>query len=488
MKCRRVSAGKATVMQEPHEPRPKPKNVIAQKRPRVTAGTVSIPAVAASVPTLRPRTTTSELRYPAPVRLKRRAQTAQSFSEFLAIPQYILRSLEEAGITSTTPIQRQTLPKGIAGHDLIGIAQTGSGKTLAFLIPAAVFIEGLPRALVAAKRSVALPLALILVPTRELAIQIEKEAKKLLQYSTCGKHRGGIASLSFYGGGDRTSQLRSAQTGGCHLAVATVGRLADVVRSGEVSLRQAAFLVLDEADKMLDDGFMQDVQWLVGELPQMRRTMFFSATWPQQADELATRLCSTQGDASGPVRVNCCRDAASRPQARTEIVQEVMVFDGEDWEKRDEAKRRALWEHARKVLEDKSHKCLVFVDRKSIADELSNKLCNDGYPAESMHSGRTQRSRSSTILNFGSGETRLLVTTDVMSRGIDIPKVTHVVVYDIWDIEDYVHRIGRTARGPDGSGHALGFFEHRRRQPQIASELIRVLEEAGQHVPHALRR
>merc|ERR1712216_476086 len=162
--------------------------------------------------------------------------------------------------------------------------------------------------------------------------------------------------------------------------------------------------------------------------------------------------------------------------------------DDRSWEANDQAKQELLYAHLREVLGSKHHKCLVFVSRKTLADALVNRLWDEGFKCHSMHGGRSQDSRLDILDQFKTGKLSLLVTTDVMGRGLDIPDVSHVVVFDMGDIEDYVHRIGRTARGPYGKGHALTFFEYDRKWPHIASQLLEVLEQSSQEVPEDLQR
>jgi len=188
------------------------------------------------------------------------------------------------------------------------------------------------------------------------------------------------------------------------------------------------------------------------------------------------------------VHLTCGQSGHGAATTREDIVQEVVVFEEPTWEERDRSKQELLYAHLREVLADPRHKVLVFVSRKNLCDEMVNRLWGEGFPCQTMHGGRTQDSRLSTLAEFRQGKLQLLITTNVMGRGLDIPDISHVVVYDMGDIEEYVHRIGRTARGPYGKGHALTFFEYEPRYPEIAVNLVNVLVQANQEVPKDLAK
>lgn len=202
---------------------------------------------------------------------------------------------------------------------------------------------------------------------------------------------------------------------------------------------------------------------------------------------MAAKMCHSK---TTPVRITVGqKEDGEGPSTRTDIVQEVLVFADQDWKARDRRKQQILNKHLRELLADSENKVLVFVNGKNLAWELGEQLCKEGFAADSMHGGRSQDVRLEVLARFKSGELRLIVATDVMGRGLDIPDVTHVVVFDMGDVDDYVHRIGRTARGISGrGGHSLTFFEFDPRWPNIAGELATVLEQAGQEVPEELRR
>ncbi|CAK0892399.1 unnamed protein product [Prorocentrum cordatum] len=403
-----------------------------------------------------------------------------TFEELGVLPSYVLDALAEMNVQAPMPIQAQALPIILGGEDLIGIARTGSGKTLAFLLPALVHVE----AQEPPQRHEATPIALVLAPTRELVAQIAEEAGKLCEHSAQGRHPGGIWAECVYGGKQRAEQLR---TGG--------GPSSQPRRGGsQTSCRPATcpsppvgrttYFVLDEADRMLDCGFQADVQGIAGQIRPDRHMLFFSATWPQAVQDLASSFCL---DGREPVTLRVGQGEQGEAATRPDIVQEVVVFDQEAWEERDAAKKELLHSHLRETLQEESSKVLVFVNNKAFADELRDTLCGEGFLTDSMHGGRKQWDRDEVLAKFKRNEFKLLVATDVMGRGLDIPDITHVVIYDMGDVDDYVHRIGRTARGLSGlTGHALTLFEYNPKWPELAGGLAKVLEDAGQHVPPEL--
>lgn len=407
------------------------------------------------------------------------------FEELQVLPRYLLEGLHDMGICSPMNVQAQALPLILSGHDVICLAQTGSGKTLAFLLPAVVHIEA--QDLPTWGREPFLPIALIIAPTRELAIQIADAATKLLQYSYRGSHRGGIRTVCLYGGQPRNVQWANLSRG-CQIVVATPGRLLDMTKTGVLSLVRVTFFVLDEADRLLNLGFHEDVAEMSCQVHPEKQVLFFSATWSKEVQEMARGLCY----ATKPVRFSVGRSEVGGDsdvlQAREGIVQEVVVFDGGDWNKNDVEKREKLDAHIRRVMdESRDHKMLIFVNEKAFADELCWKLTNADLRGDALHGGKSQQQRLWILDMFRRGELRLLVATDVLGRGIDIPSVSHVVVYDMGLVEQYVHQIGRTARGREAKGHSLVFFEYYSKLPHIAGELVAVLERSKQMVPESLR-
>jgi len=400
-----------------------------------------------------------------------------------ALPEYVVETMKEAGMVAPMPIQAQALPIVLRGYDFIGIAKTGSGKTLGFLLPAVVHIET-QRPLAVGEVT---PIALVMAPVRELAVQIGEEANKILGRSKEGNHPRGIGAVSIYGGGFRVrgNQVWELQKGWCHIVVGTPGRVVDLLDSGELVLSRVSCLVLDEADRMLDEGFGEQLAKIESAVRPNRQTLYFSATWPTEVQKLAKQMCHCS-----PVRVSIGQnEAGSGPTTRSDIVQEVVVFDGGDWEDITARKQERLYTHLRTLLRVEAHKVLVFVNMKSLAWELAGKLNEEGFKADFMYGGRSQDSRHAVVQSFKDGTIKLLVTTDVMARGLDIPGISHVVVYDCYGgIDEYVHRIGRTARGPYGCGHALIFFEYDAKYSEMASEVINVLQSAGQVVPPELQK
>jgi len=403
-----------------------------------------------------------------------------TFEELTMLPDYAFAALQGMDITAPMPIQAQALPIILSGNDLVGVAKTGSGKTLAYLLPAVVHIEA-QRPL---EKGSCTPIALALAPTRELAIQISEEAQKLVQ-SSAGQssHPGGVWAACIYGGLDKSSQLRRAV--GAHIIAATPGRLMDCVEGGQVSMKRVTYFVLDEGDRMLDDGFEDQLKSIAREIRKDRHMLFFSATWPKKVQDLAKNMC--QGSRR-PVRLRVGQTNESGATSREDIVQEVIVFDQGDWEERDTKKQRYLYRHLREALSLEGTKVLVFVSRKDLADKMAAQFESEGFAANALHGGRNQETRMRVLEDFKNWTIRLLVTTDVMGRGLDIPTISHVVVYDMGDVDDYVHRIGRTARGPYGKGHALTLFEYNNKWPHLAEGLIDCLEAAGQEVPDELRK
>lgn len=405
----------------------------------------------------------------------------KSFQEVGVFPPYLLQALVDSERTKPMPIQAQALPIVLSGHDLIGIAKTGSGKTLAFLLPAIVHME----AQKPVPKFEASPIVLILAPTRELVQQIASEAGNLLINSAQGNHPGGLWAQEVYGGKQRQDQLNKAK--GASLIAATPGRLTDFINTGEVALDRVTYFALDEADRMLDMGFQDEVQNFSNHIRADRHTLFFSATWPKHVQELANNLCQnsetpmiirvgqTNGDGAGTTR--------------SDIDQKVIVFDEYDWNARECRKKATLYSHLNEILKVESNKALVFVSSKVLADEVAQALSAQGFSTESMHGGRKQWDRDEILENFKRGQYRLLVATDVMGRGLDIPTITHVVIYDMGDIDDYIHRIGRTARGYSGlRGDALTLFEYNQKWPELAGLLCKVLEDSGQEPPTDLKR
>ncbi|CAH9068249.1 unnamed protein product [Cuscuta epithymum] len=368
-----------------------------------------------------------------------------------------------------TPVQRHAIPISLAGRDLMACAQTGSGKTAAFCFP---IISGILKGSFPQRprggRTV-FPLALILSPTRELAMQIHEEAKKF-SYQT------GVRAVVAYGGAPMHQQLRELDRG-VDILVATPGRLVDLLERAKVSLEMIRYLALDEADRMLDMGFEPQIRKIVQEMdmppPGVRQTMLFSATFPREIQRLASDFLS-----------NYLFLTVGRVGSSTDlIVQRVELVQNND-------KRSHLMDllHAHRAngLNGQQALTLVFVETKKGADALEHWLCTNGFPATSIHGDRSQQERELALRSFKRGDTPILVATDVAARGLDIPHVAHVINFDLPnDIDDYVHRIGRTGRAGK-SGLATAFFNEG--NASLAKPLADLMQEANQEVPDWLSR
>lgn len=368
-------------------------------------------------------------------------------------------NVKRANYEKPTPVQKYSIPIILSGRDLMACAQTGSGKTAAFLLP---ILNGLLDGDVpsASFKDVQEPLAIILAPTRELAIQIHNEARKFA-------HGTIIRSVVIYGGTSVGYQSRQLQ-GGCHVLVATPGRLMDFVEKGKVAFGQLKYFVLDEADRMLDMGFMPNVRDIVNHSTtppkSERRTLMFSATFPEEIQKLAAEFLEDYLFlAVGLV------GAANR-----DVVQS--FYQVEKFSKRDK-----LIEVLTEAIE-KNEKVLVFVDTKRTADFVASLMSQKGFPTTSIHGDRLQREREEALLDFKTGRMPVLVATAVAARGLDIKNVSYVVNYDLpKSIEEYVHRIGRTGR-VGNLGKATSFYDSGEDQP-LAKALLKILQEAHQEVP-----
>ncbi|CAE6377447.1 unnamed protein product [Rhizoctonia solani] len=376
----------------------------------------------------------------------------------------LLENIQYSRYTTPTPVQKYSIPIVAAGRDLMACAQTGSGKTAGFLFPilSASFAAG-PRPPPVDPnpgygRRRAYPTALILAPTRELVSQIHDEARKFA-------YRSWVRPAVVYGGADINQQLRQIERG-CDLLSATPGRLVDLIERGRISLANVQYLVLDEADRMLDMGFEPQIRRIVqGEdMPGVmdRQTLMFSATFPRDIQLLAKDFLKEY------IFLSVGRVGSTSEN----ITQKIEYVEDQD-------KRSVLLDILHS--EPQGGLTLVFVETKRMADMLSEYLMTNRFPATSIHGDRTQRERELALSTFRSGRTPIMVATAVAARGLDIPNVTHVVNYDLpSDIDDYVHRIGRTGRAGN-VGTSTAFFN--RGNKNIVRELIVLLREANQEVP-----
>jgi ATP-dependent RNA helicase RhlE len=347
--------------------------------------------------------------------------------ENLNLIEPILRALKAEGYTTPTPIQEQAIPYILQHRDLLGCAQTGTGKTAAFAIP---ILQLLFQDKLKHKEQKSIK-ALILTPTRELAIQISES------FTAYGKHTG-LKNLVIFGGvsqGPQTDALRR----GVDILIATPGRLLDLMNQRFVHLDQIKMLILDEADRMLDMGFVNDVKKVIAKVPANRQTLFFSATMPNEIQSLADSILQK------PARV----EVAPVSSTADTIQQSLYYVSKND--------KRLLLNH---ILQDKGIKtALVFTRTKHGADKVVKDLIRAGITAEAIHGNKSQNARQRALTNFKNRTTRVLIATDIAARGIDIDELTHVINYEIPNIpETYVHRIGRTGRA-GASGIALTFCD-----------------------------
>lgn len=376
-----------------------------------------------------------------------------------------LNAFATAGFTGPTPTQAQAWPLALDGRDIITVAKTGSGKTIGFLLPA---FHRLLEALKERKRGP--PGILILAPTRELACQIEEEAVKFGRTSN-------IRSTCCYGGAPKSLQIRKIQ-GGLEVIIATPGRLNDLIEMKVVNLSQVSFLVLDEADRMLDMGFEPQIRTILAKLPEKRQTMFFTATWPREVQALANEFLTNA--------IEVKFGDTNNLNANKSIVQKILVISESD-------KQSKLQEILKEInpTDDplKVRKCIIFVGRKHVCDDIANGLWNAGYACDSLHGDKQQFIRTRVMDQFKKNDLKILIATDVAARGLDVKDIEVVINYDFPGgtngVEDYVHRIGRTGRA-GASGLAYTFFTQG--DSKRATQLVGVLKRAEQEVPDALNQ
>jgi ATP-dependent RNA helicase RhlE len=335
------------------------------------------------------------------------------FSDFPLIPE-IQSSLKKMGYVDATPIQSGAIPPLLEGRDLLGCAQTGTGKTAAFGIPLLQLIH-----LSGERPLINQPIALILAPTRELVVQIAENIADMGRGTR-------VRLMVMYGGVGQRPQV-AALARGVHIVIATPGRLLDLIDQGFCDLQRLRHFVLDEADRMLDMGFMQDIQKIVRMLPSRRQSIFLSATMPPPIETLASSLLHRH------VTVMVAPPATTAERV-TQCVMHV-----------DRGNKRKLLDHLLALPEAK--RVLVFMKTKHGSDRLYKSLMDAGVNAEGIHSGRSQNARQRVLNLFRNGSVRVLISTDVAARGIDVENITHVINFDVpHDPDSYVHRIGRTAR------------------------------------------
>ncbi|KAL7935697.1 P-loop containing nucleoside triphosphate hydrolase protein [Trichoderma chlorosporum] len=374
----------------------------------------------------------------------------ETFDE-AGFPRYVMDEVKAQGFPAPTAIQSQGWPMALSGRDVVGIAETGSGKTLTYCLPAIVHINAQP--LLAPGDG---PIVLILAPTRELAVQIQQEISKFGRSSR-------IRNTCVYGGVPKGPQIRDLSRG-VEVCIATPGRLIDMLEAGKTNLRRVTYLVLDEADRMLDMGFEPQIRKIIEQIRPDRQTLMWSATWPKEVRALAADFLQDF------IQVNIGSMELAANHRITQIVEVVTEME----------KRDRMIKHLEKVMENKENKILIFVGTKRIADEITRFLRQDGWPALSIHGDKQQNERDWVLDQFKTGKSPIMVATDVASRGIDVRNITHVLNYDYPNnSEDYIHRIGRTGRaGQHGTAITLFTTDNQKQ----ARDLVNVLQEAKQQI------
>ena len=359
----------------------------------------------------------------------------------------MLRAVKRVGYTEPTPIQIKTIPHILDRRDIVGCAQTGSGKTAAFVLP---IVQMLPP--VKGKPPIRV---LVLAPTRELAAQIDEEFGKFSRESA-------LRHTAIFGGVGQQPQVTALRRG-VDIVVATPGRLQDLMNQGYIRLDMLEYFILDEADRMLDMGFINDVKRIIKRLPRDRQTMLFSATMPQAIQDLSRSILKD------PIKVE------ANPHSTTveTIAQSIYFVEGGD--------KRALLKH---ILRDPaSERVLVFTRTKHRANNLAKQLSRARIPAEAIHGNKSQTARTRALARFKSGHTPVLVATDIAARGLDIDSVTHVINFDLPNIpESYVHRIGRTARaGASGIAYSFCALDERKYLKDIEALIQQPIEVISEH-------
>ena len=344
----------------------------------------------------------------------------------LGLSPEVLKAVADAGYTQPTPIQEKAIPYVLMGRDVLGCAQTGTGKTASFTLPMIDILAG-------GRARARMPRSLILEPTRELAQQVSESFEKY------GKHN--RLSMALLIGGTSMGDQEKVLDRGVDVLIATPGRLLDLFERGKILMADVKTLVIDEADRMLDMGFIPDVEKIVSKLSPMRQTLFFSATMPPEIRRLADKFLSNPKEVS-----------VDPPSRAAETVTQALLRTPSD----PKAKREAL----RALLEqekDELNTALIFCNRKAEVALLQRSLARHGFDAKALHGDMSQPARTETLEQFRDGKIRILVCSDVAARGLDIPAVSHVFNFDVpVHAEDYIHRIGRTGRaGRSGKAFML---------------------------------
>lgn len=362
----------------------------------------------------------------------------------LGLIEPLSRAVASEGYTTPTPIQAQSIPPLLEGKDLLGVAQTGTGKTAAFVLPLLHRLHEMN--LKPARKT---PRALILAPTRELAVQIDESVRAYGRHM--GENGSPVKSLAIFGGVPIPRQTK-ALADGILVLTATPGRLMDLMNQNKVRLDKVEVFILDEADRMLDMGFVNDVRKVSRLIPEHRQTVLFSATMPKSVAVLA------EGLMNNPVRV----EVAPQSTTAERVTQSIMHVP--------KAKKRSLLIHV--MRDDAIKRAVIFTRTKHGADRVTRHLMQNGVQAGAIHGDKAQNQRQRTLNAFKNGKLRVLVATDIAARGIDVDGVTHVINFDLPnDAESYVHRIGRTARAGE-DGHAIAFCDPEERDYLDAIEKI----------------
>mmetsp|Transcript_2540 Transcript_2540/g.3389 ORF Transcript_2540/g.3389 Transcript_2540/m.3389 type:complete len:586 (-) Transcript_2540:112-1869(-) len=408
---------------------------------------------------------------------------AKPFLKFSDAPftENVQKTFKQAGFEKPTAIQSQAWPIALNGDDMICVAKTGSGKTCGFLLPS--LHQHLHGQGSRVNRGFRKPVMLILAPTRELACQIMDETKKF------GRPMG-ISSVCCYGGSSKYPQIAQLERG-VDCIIATPGRINDLLEMRKADLSGVKFLVLDEADRMLDMGFEPQIRSVIKHVPDSRQTLLFSATWPREIQNLAHDFLKD------PIQVNV--GDVNSLNANKDITQHIhMISDGEKFDKLANLMKELIADPASQIEEKsktgrdlggKKHpKIIVFTAKKVSCNDLADQLWSDGFAVDCLHGDRAQWERTKVINAFKEGTLRMLIATDVAARGLDVKDVGVVVNFDMpagtSGVEDYVHRIGRTGRaGAKGIAHT--FFTQNDRKN--ATQLVEVLTKAGQEVPAELQ-
>jgi len=381
--------------------------------------------------------------------------TKKTFADFGLVKPLVKAAAAEQYYTAT-PIQEAAIPKIMMGRDILGVAQTGTGKTAAFAFPILHRISKEKRSM-----STRTPRVLVLSPTRELATQI---SERFLAYG----RKMNLNLITVFGGVNQNPQVRALRKG-VHVLVATPGRLIDLINQGHVELDRLEFFVLDEADRMLDMGFLPDLKRIVKQLPPKRQSLFFSATMPPEAVELADELLHK------PVRIDVTPDD---PGTSTSDLVEQKVMHVEY------PKRISLLTHI--LIRRPVGRVLVFTRTKHGADRVAKDLKKRDIPTEAIHGDKSQNARTRIMKDFKKGKTLVLIATDLAARGIDVDGISHVINFDMpHDCDSYVHRVGRTGRaGQEGVALTFCMAEDIDQLRAIEQHIQRKLEIDEQHPYH----